>query len=155
MNTTTRAGTVSNKRPATKSTVAKTTAPLKPSNKVTAAKKATKSVAKVQSGTTATTAKKLKPDVSVTTPVAAPKAPSSAKKAMPKVKLIRDSFTLPEADHDLIKQCKKAAIAGGRETKKSEVVRAAIRAFSDMPVSQQLAAYSKLQAIAVGRPKAK
>lgn len=152
MNTTTRAGTVSNKRPATKSTVAKTTAPLKPSNKVTAAKKATKSVAKVQSGTTA---KKLKPDVSVTTPVAAPKAQSSAKKAMPKVKLIRDSFTLPEADHDLIKQCKKAAIGGGRETKKSEVVRAAIRAFSDMPVSQQLAAYGKLQAIAVGRPKAK
>jgi hypothetical protein len=152
MNTTTRAGTVSNKRPATKSTVAKTTAPLKPSNKVTAAKKATKPVAKVQSGTVA---KKLKPDVSVTTPVAAPKAQSSAKKAMPKVKLIRDSFTLPEADHDLIKQCKKAAIAGGRETKKSEVVRAAIRAFSDMPVSQQLAAYGKLQAIAVGRPKAK
>jgi hypothetical protein len=90
-------------------------------------------------------------------PVAAAKKPaaSDAKKPQMKVKLVRDSFTLPEVDHDLIKQCKKAAIAGGRETKKSEVVRAAIRAFSELSTAQQLAAYAKLQSIAVGRPKSK
>jgi Arc/MetJ-type ribon-helix-helix transcriptional regulator len=80
---------------------------------------------------------------------------SDAKKSQPKVKLVRDSFTLPEVDHDLIKQCKKAAIVSGRETKKSEVVRAAIRAFSELSTAQQLAAYAKLQSIAVGRPKSK
>jgi hypothetical protein len=89
-------------------------------------------------------------------PAVAKKAMTSdAKKSQPKVKLVRDSFTLPEVDHDLIKQCKKAAIVSGRETKKSEVVRAAIRAFSELSTAQQLAAYAKLQSIAVGRPKSK
>ncbi len=72
-----------------------------------------------------------------------------------KAKLVRDSFTLPETDHDLIKQCKKHAIASGRETKKSEVVRAAIQVFAALSVAQQLAAYEKLQSISVGRPKSK
>jgi hypothetical protein len=72
-----------------------------------------------------------------------------------KAKLVRDSFTLPESDHDLIKQCKKAAIASGRETKKSEVVRAAIRVFSALSTAKQIETYATLQSIAVGRPKAK
>ncbi len=70
-----------------------------------------------------------------------------------KPKLIRDSFTMPQADHDLIKICKKTAIVSGRETKKSEVVRAAIQCFAALSAAQQLAAYAKLQAIALGRPK--
>lgn len=70
-----------------------------------------------------------------------------------KPKLVRDSFTLPQADHELIKQCKKVALASGRETKKSEVVRAAIQSFAALPVARQIAAYGKLQAIALGRPK--
>ncbi len=70
-----------------------------------------------------------------------------------KVKLVRDSFTLPEDDHALIKACKKAAIAAGRETKKSEVVRAAIRSFNALAIDKQLEAYAALQGIAIGRPK--
>ena len=72
-----------------------------------------------------------------------------------KPKLVRDSFTLPQADHDLIKQCKKIAVTSGRETKKSEVIRAAMQSFAAMSQAQQLAAYTKLESIAVGRPKAK
>jgi hypothetical protein len=72
-----------------------------------------------------------------------------------KAKLVRDSFTLPEADHALLKACKKMALTSGRETKKSEVVRAAIRAFSALSAAQQLAAYQALPQIAVGRPKSK
>jgi hypothetical protein len=91
------------------------------------------------------------------------KAPAqSAKPSKPakpavvkKPKLVRDSFTLPQADHDLIKLCKKTAVSAGRETKKSEVVRAAIQNFAALSGAQQLAAYAKLQAIALGRPKAK
>ncbi len=91
------------------------------------------------------------------------KAPAqSAKPSKPakpavvkKPKLVRDSFTMPLADHDLIKLCKKTAVASGRETKKSEVVRAAIQNFAALSTAQQLAAYAKLQAIALGRPKAK
>ena len=91
------------------------------------------------------------------------KAPAqSAKPSKPakpavvkKPKLVRDSFTMPQVDHDLIKLCKKTAVASGRETKKSEVVRAAIQNFAALSTAQQLAAYAKLQAIALGRPKAK
>jgi hypothetical protein len=72
-----------------------------------------------------------------------------------KIKLVRDSFTLPEPDHELIKKCKKAAMTAGRETKKSEVVRAAIQAFSQLSLGDQMAAYNALQPIAVGRPKSK
>ncbi len=75
--------------------------------------------------------------------------------AVKKPKLVRDSFTLPQADHDLIKQCKKTAVASGRETKKSEVVRAAIQNFASLSGAAQLAAYNKLQTITLGRPKAK
>lgn len=70
-----------------------------------------------------------------------------------KPKLVRDSFTLPQQDHDLIKQCKKLALGQGRETKKSEVLRAAIQSFALLPLAKQMAAYQKLEAIAVGRPK--
>ncbi len=114
-----------------------------------------------------------KPTVKLAKPVAkSAKVPSPAvpvKKTVPikpvaskptakhaaKVKLVRDSFTLPEADHALLKACKKTALASGRETKKSEVVRAAIRAFSALSSAQQLAAYQALPQIAVGRPKSK
>ena len=89
----------------------------------------------------------------VTKPVAA--IPKPAAKFVPKAKLIRDSFTLPESDHDLLKACKKLAISSGRETRKSEVIRAAIQVFSKLSTAQQLAAYNALDAIAVGRPKAK
>jgi hypothetical protein len=86
-----------------------------------------------------------------TTPVSS----KPAVKPTVKVKLVRDSFTLPESDHALLKACKKMALTSGRETKKSEVVRAAIRAFSTLSLVQQLAAYAALPQIAVGRPKAK
>ncbi|TAG48720.1 MAG: hypothetical protein EAZ30_06050 [Betaproteobacteria bacterium] len=70
-----------------------------------------------------------------------------------KVKIIRDSFTMTEADHELIKHCKKSAVAKGRETRKSEVVRAAVAAFATLPLEQQLLAYSKLTAVKTGRPR--
>ncbi len=84
-----------------------------------------------------------------------PVASKQTAKHAAKVKLVRDSFTLPEADHALLKACKKMALVSGRETKKSEVVRAAIRAFSALSAAQQLAAYKALPQIAVGRPKSK
>ncbi len=70
-----------------------------------------------------------------------------------KLKLVRDSFTLPQHDHDLIKRCKKLALEQGRETKKSEVLRAAIQSFALLSLPKQMAAYQKLESIAVGRPK--
>lgn len=132
-----------------------------PVKKVVAAKdsKAAKKVSAKPANTLSaiTSAKSKKVTKAVQTPVE--KAPSkSERQTTPipaKAKLVRDSFTLPESDHDLIKQCKKIAIAAGRETKKSEVVRAAIRVFSALSTAKQIETYASLQSIAVGRPKAK
>jgi hypothetical protein len=137
--------------------------------------KASKSVAKPASKVVAKpTAKPLtkaaKPSVklaakpvakSVTQPAAKPSAAAPTKKTtalkaalvVPKVKIVRDSFTMTEADHELIKRCKRMAVAKGRETRKSEVVRAAVLAFSTWPIDQQLAAYGKLTAVKTGRPR--
>ncbi len=112
------------------------------------AKPAAKAVAKV--ATKAPTKSVAKPTLN-----AAVAKPIVATQQVAKQKLVRDSFTLPETDHDLIKQCKKAAVVSGRETKKSEVVRAAIHVFSRMPIAAQLSAYASLQTIVVGRPKSK
>jgi hypothetical protein len=70
-----------------------------------------------------------------------------------KVKIIRDSFTMTDADHELIKRCKRGAVAKGRETRKSEVVRAAVAAFAAWPLEQQLLAYGKLTTVKTGRPR--
>lgn len=86
-------------------------------------------------------------------PVKPAAVPGGAVGSAKKPKLVRDSFTLPQQDHDLIKQCKKLAMGQGRETKKSEVLRAAIQSFASLPVPKQMAAYRKLESIAVGRPK--
>lgn len=126
--------------------------PVVPKTKVKAV-----SVKKPATKVTVKTSKVAKPAAPVKPkPKAAPK-PALPGKSAPakKPKLVRDSFTLPEADHALIKQCKKAAITQGRETKKSEVVRAAMQVFHALPLQAQLAAYNKLSVVAVGRPKLK
>jgi hypothetical protein len=81
-----------------------------------------------------------------------------AKKEAPekgkKVKLVRDSFTMPEAEYDLLAQVKKRCVAKGVAVKKSEVLRAAIASFaalSDASITKLLA---QLEPIKTGRPPA-
>ncbi len=129
----------------------------KDAGKATPAKAPAKSV---KAKKTAVASKPAAKPPAKTMPAKAPvKSAQPSKPAKPAVvkkpKLVRDSFTMPQADHDLIKLCKKTAVSSGRETKKSEVVRAAIQNFATLSGAQQLAAYAKLQAIALGRPKAK
>jgi ATP-dependent Zn protease len=126
-----------------------------PSSSTSVPVSAPKPASKAVSSSSVKTQVSKKPVKKVEVKRASKTASSKAKPALSaKVKLVRDSFTLPEADHALIKKCKKAAVMAGRETKKSEVVRAAIQVFSAMPINAQLSAYAKLSAIALGRPKA-
>ena len=82
---------------------------------------------------------------------AAPVTVSSTVKAHVAVK--RDSFTMTASEEALLKQCKRDAIALGRETKKSEVLRAAIQHFVKLSAAERNAAYAALEAIKTGRPK--
>lgn len=81
-----------------------------------------------------------------------PSAKKEASEKGKKVKLVRDSFTMPESEYALVAQVKKRCIAKGVPAKKSEVLRAAIASFaqlSDAAIGQALAG---LAPIKTGRP---
>lgn len=69
-----------------------------------------------------------------------------------KAKLVRDSFTMPESEYDLIDAVKKRCLANGLAVKKSEVLRAAIATFSAQSDAAVTAALKSLDAIKTGRP---
>jgi hypothetical protein len=77
----------------------------------------------------------------------APKAPKLRQKA------VRDSFTMPEADFSLVATLKARALAGKRETKKSELLRAGLQALAAMDGPTLLAALQALEPVKTGRPK--
>ena len=80
-----------------------------------------------------------------TKPVSAPKAVSP---------IMRDSFTMTTADQELLKKCKLDAIKAGRDsTKKSEVVRAALRHFASLAPATRLIELNQLDQVKTGRPK--
>ncbi len=112
-----------------------------------AANTAPKVVAKV----TSKPAVKSAPSQKRTAPKSAPK--SAAKAVSP---IVRDSFTMTTADQELLKKCKRDAVTSGRDsTKKSEIVRAALRHFASLAASTQLMELNGLDPVKTGRPKKK
>jgi DNA-directed RNA polymerase subunit H (RpoH/RPB5) len=92
-------------------------------------------------------------------PTPAPKAAAKkpvAKPAKPKkpakVKVIRDSFTMPEADFAIIDRIKLRAIEWKQPVKKSEVLRAALYALGALPDAQVKKLLSGLSPVKKGRP---
>lgn len=90
-------------------------------------------------------------------PAAAPAAPAEAAGAngKDKQKLVRDSFTIPAAEYEQIAALKQRGIALGRPVKKSELLRAGLKALAAMADKPLLAALNEVPAIKTGRPKAK
>lgn len=107
-------------------------------------------------------------------PVAAPKAPVKAepaakaeavaakpagkagktkKVAPPKVKLVRDSFTIPETDYALFASLKQRALSAGVEIKKSELLRAALALLAATNDVQFIKVVGGVERIKTGRPK--
>lgn len=81
------------------------------------------------------------------------KARKPAKPPKQRVKPVRDSFTMPESDFALIGTLKARALAAGRETKKSELLRAGLQALSMLDTPALVAALGRLEPIKIGRPK--
>ena len=88
---------------------------------------------------------------SAKTAASKPEASDSAAKKKPK--LVRDSFTMPRADFDLIAQLKDRALGFKQAAKKSELLRAGLHALSAMPDAKLKATLSGLTALKAGRPK--
>lgn len=69
-----------------------------------------------------------------------------------KVKVVRDSFTLPKTELLQIADMKKRAMALGVEVKKSELIRAGLQAISSMADASFKKALGNVPTIKTGRP---
>jgi len=95
-----------------------------------------------------------------TQPAAAPaKKAAPAKAAKPakaekpkKPKLVRDSFTIPKTEYGVLEILKARAARLGRPVKKSEVLRAGVKALEAMADPAFLACLGTVPAIKTGRP---
>jgi len=72
-----------------------------------------------------------------------------------RIKLIRDSFTMPEPDYALIAALKAQALAAGVELKKSELLRAGLAMLSKLPSRDLLERMAALPRLKTGRPQKK
>ncbi|MBL8362040.1 MAG: hypothetical protein JNN18_16220 [Rubrivivax sp.] len=78
---------------------------------------------------------------------------AEAPRAVKKPKLVRDGFTMPESDFGLIAALKARAVKAGRETKKSEILRAGLQLLARQDDAALMEALGRLQAIKTGRPR--
>ena len=85
--------------------------------------------------------------------VAKPTATPAKRAADPKPKLVRDSFTMPKAEYAVVEQLKRRATSLERPAKKSELLRAGIKALSALSDTALLAALQAVPTIKTGRPK--
>jgi len=134
-----------------------------PAARVVAAKSATKPVPVVAAQIPAkpspgSSDKPKKPRAAGLTPEAktsrAPGPKKAGKPSKSRQKPVRDSFTMPEADFALIAVLKERTMSAGRETKKSELLRAGLHALAALPSQALVTALNRLERVKVGRPKA-
>jgi hypothetical protein len=144
------------KAPIVKASVAKKPAATKPVVKKAAAKKpaAKKPVVKKVTTTATTkavtkTAVKKAPIKTAVTKTAKPVKAVKVKKP----KLVRDSFTIPKDEYVVIEGLKMRAGKLGQAVKKSELLRAGVKALAAMSDIQFKAALSNVPTIKTGRPK--
>jgi hypothetical protein len=69
-----------------------------------------------------------------------------------RAKLVRDGFTMPEADYALIAQLKHRLHDAKREAKKSELLRAGLQALALLTPKDLAAALDRLAPVKTGRP---
>lgn len=80
--------------------------------------------------------------------------PSVKKSDKPaKIKLVRDSFTIPKSEYATLDQLKQRAAKSQLPSKKSEVLRAGLMALAGMGDAAFQAAMSAVPTLKTGRPK--
>ncbi len=87
-------------------------------------------------------------DKSADKPAKAPKAPK------PKPKLVRDSFTIPKNEYQVLDALKQRALGLEQPVRKSELLRAGIQALAALNDRAFLKALSAVPTLKTGRPKA-
>ncbi|HEY0848071.1 MAG TPA: hypothetical protein VGE12_22080 [Noviherbaspirillum sp.] len=102
-------------------------------------------------------ARAAKPDAKPATKamVAAPKSEQKieVKDKIKKVKLVRDSFTMPETEYAVLGDVKKACLKAGVEVKKSELLRVGVALIRQLDVARIQDILAGLPSLKAGRPK--
>lgn len=80
---------------------------------------------------------------------ALPDAKAKAKKA----KLVRDSFTMPADEYQVLGDVKKTFLKAGLEVKKSELLRVGVALIRDLDLASLKLAVASLPPVKAGRPK--
>ncbi|MFG6459214.1 hypothetical protein [Roseateles sp. BYS96W] len=70
-----------------------------------------------------------------------------------RAKLVRDGFTMPQSDYALIAELKHRLHDVKREAKKSELLRAGLRALALLDAPALAAALDGLEPVKTGRPR--
>ncbi|MES2106882.1 MAG: hypothetical protein V4634_22880 [Pseudomonadota bacterium] len=144
-----------------KKVAAKTKAAVVPTKKIVAAAKAP-AARTVNAAKPAAAAKAVRKPVAATKPVASKPAvkPVVAKPVVlpvaakaKKAKLVRDSFTMPESEYEVLGQVKKACISAGVEVKKSQLLRIGLVLLKKTDVSSLKTLIAGLEPLKAGRPK--
>ncbi|HEU0189267.1 MAG TPA: hypothetical protein VFQ97_04655 [Gallionella sp.] len=100
----------------------------------TPAKTAAKAPVKIQAGTV-------------------PKQTAKKAKKEHKEKVVRDSFTMPQSEYRKIAEIKESCLKAGLHVKKSEVLRAGLKALCEKSDAQLKQSLKNLEKIRTGRPK--
>ena len=82
-----------------------------------------------------------------------PASVATAETKPPKIKLVRDSFTIPRTEYEVLDALKARLVKLTRPAKKSEVLRAGIAVLATLNDTALCAALDAVPAIKTGRPK--
>ena len=88
-------------------------------------------------------------------PDAASKSKRKTAKSVKLVRVIRDSFTMPAAEHQLIGALKKRCIGLGVAIKKSELLRAGLASLVRLPDEGLAKVVAAVESVKTGRPPGK
>jgi hypothetical protein len=83
----------------------------------------------------------------------APKKAAKKAKKENRKKVVRDSFTMPQSEYQKIAEIKAICLKASMHVKKSEVLRAGLKALAILNAKQLMRALSELEKIKTGRPK--
>lgn len=86
-------------------------------------------------------------------PPAVAKPEAAVKEKAKKAKLVRDSFTMPEVEYEVLNKVKKASLKAGVNVRKSELLRIGVALVDQLSVTQLQAALAGLMPLKAGRPK--
>ena len=89
-----------------------------------------------------------------TNPLAS-KEPGDAVEVAPVTKVVREAFTIPEAEHAQIENVRSALLSQGVAVSKSEVLRAGLLMLAEADVKMQQKVFDRLERVKTGRPKTK